>query len=1238
MSNNWHKSQLSWALGLGFLTSFYGIVGLIVYYVPDSAFGGAKAYQYKIVTIALVLITLPFALIIGYVVSRRAKKKEEAAKQAEEGKAGKTDKTESAPQKLSAPKGNFDDIYQSAEETVQFLRSSNLGNGKDAVYELPWYLVIGNPKSGKSSLSLASNLNFQTLPSQRQSEQKFIRPTKKIDWRVTSDAVFLDTAGRYQTEAAEADEWTGILETLRKYRGNRPLDGMILTISAERVLNGDEKEIEEVAKILRARIDETLQRLKVWFPIYLVFTHADAIEGFRDSFSNSQREGENLVWGATIPLENSENAHALFDEEFGLLQNSVMKRRLMRLSAPFPPVRQLKIFNFPLHFGSARKKLGHFVTTLFRPNPFSQNPFLRGFYFTAVPVNRSKADGGQTMTNAGQTIGSTYFTQKLFRDVILRDKDLVSTFQSQKVGPPIMGWLLTFLGAVLTLFLLAMSANSLRLNRTLVTEATKSGEDVLALIGNDDNRNPLTKTPEDTKTEIGTIDRLQAQLEKLDKYDRQGPPLIYRFGFYSGTPLYREKLLPIYYNAIEQRYRKPVMKRLEEDLKKFAESNPVANTTAPTEEEKNNLAIHYEKLKAYLMLSGKYQMRAHESTLVDVLAAYWKSESKIPVELHETAVNHLKFYAKQSDRFPDSPTISTSSDDPSLFPRFNLDEKNLVAEVRKKLKLFPASARYLREVITEINKKVPEVTAAGILSTRSEGVMEGKHSVKGAYTFEGYQHFKEALKVASVKLTEDDWVRDEKAEKGNTSEADEKWIKDTYLNTYADEWRKFVQEIKVNPYNRDTAGTSLAVFTTAESPMKILLKEVSRQTNLAVEPAPVGFINWIWSIFSSQKKDETKPETIVEKEFKSLHTFTDEKADKPGDSPISLYAADLKGISDELGTKKSDDIKELSLELANPKSTSPFVKLMQSTEKKLNSKLEGFKSSAGQDIATLLKRPFDNLKALFGADEESQLKSTWAEQILPESKKAIKGYPFDSTAEEANLGAVKDYLNPVDGKFAKFYKERLQKFFEESNGQLKPKESNQIKFSPEFVTYLNNVVRLQKALFGTGATPLFSYDFKLLIKDKPDGIIEVIIDGTPLSKETGSGTFKFPSTTNDTGVSMTFSATGEPTTPTNKPSPTPTPSANSTPATVTPSSTSTPASKPLPSSETTASSIRHQGTWGLFKFFDAGKPQKQASGEWLLTYPLGGKTLNATVKPAGGDLFERKIFTDAFKAPDNIFK
>jgi type VI protein secretion system component VasK len=68
-----------------------------------------------------------------------------------------------------------------------------------------------------------------------------------------------------------------------------------------------------------------------------------------------------------------------------------------------------------------------------------------------------------------------------------------------------------------------------------------------------------------------------------------------------------------------------------------------------------------------------------------------------------------------------------------------------------------------------------------------------------------------------------------------------------------------------------------------------------------------------------------------------------------------------------------------------------------------------------------------------------------------------------------DLTKLTAYLNPNDGTFSKFYKDRLEKYFEEVNGQLKVKDSADIKkddFTPEFIAYLNNVIALRKALFG----------------------------------------------------------------------------------------------------------------------------------------------------------------------------
>src|SRR5437868_6185884 len=160
-----------------------------------------------------------------------------------------------------------------------------------------------------------------------------------------------------------------------------------------------------------------------------------------------------------------------------------MKRRGLRLSAPFPPDRQLRIFNFPLHFGSARRKLGTFASALFRPNPFSENPFLRGFYFVADPA--SKTDHG-----APQTVGQTYFTERFFRDVLLRDKDLVRTFKAQRTRGPIFGWLTTFIGAALVLALLVMSAVSLVSNKQMLNEALARGGKLLQITKLDGYKSP----------------------------------------------------------------------------------------------------------------------------------------------------------------------------------------------------------------------------------------------------------------------------------------------------------------------------------------------------------------------------------------------------------------------------------------------------------------------------------------------------------------------------------------------------------------------------------------------------------------------------------------------------------------------------------------------------------------------------------------------------------------------------
>jgi type VI secretion system protein ImpL len=1257
--SSWHAQQLKYALGIGGYMSFYGMIGLLVW------IGGKQMglpVDQRIMVLVVLLLTLPITLLIGYVVTRRSKKKEEEKlKEAEAAKTGDkpVEGAAKAPN-LAQPSGSYAELPQGAEEVVKFLRSSNLGengNQKDAVYSLPWYLVAGTPKAGKSSLVLGSNLNFQTLPSQRQSEQKLIRPTRDVDWRVTSDAVFVDTAGRYQTEGADGDEWNSLLETIKKYRSNRPIDGLLLTADTERILQADEREIEEMAKVMRTRLDEAMQRLRVRFPVYLIFTHADAIEGFRDSFSSSKKENEMLVWGATIPLEKSENAHTLFDEEFGLLQNSVMKRRLMRLSAPFPPVRQLRIFNFPLHFSSARRKIGSFVNALFRPNPFSENPFLRGFYFTAVPVSsRQPAQLDKTMSGAAapQSVGTTYFTQKLFRDVVLRDKDLVKTFQAQRQSPPILGWMLTLLGAGLTLILLILAGVSLANNKSLLDDATTRGVAVINNAKADGNRNPLTKNAEEATREVDAIEDLRVLMATLDQYDREGAPIYMGMGLYSGNTIYKgdsnsKGLLNIYYNAIGRRFMDPTIRRVEDELRKFVAGPAIVNANNLTPQEEEILGKNYDLLKVYLMLSDKYRDKANDTDIVNALKDFWFAESKLPGNLQGDAENQLKFYAKQVDRL----------EGPDKFPRIQPDG-NLVTEVRNKLKAFPPEQRYYKRKSTEISKDIEArfgvMSVDAILQRNSgdAGFIEGATAVPGAYTIEGFKMMDRAILLSSKELRENDWVIEDKAgvttqvvETLESKEANK--IRDRYYRDYADHWRNFVRGVRVRPYRKESdkdpskvsAADALASFSSANSAMKVLLKEIERNTNLSAKPKPKGIWGTIKSWFQTQTMPDTGGTSPVEREFRPLFTFVEDTGEKGKKVPVDEYQAAISEVSLKYSSFTANEINELA-SLQDDEKNKKFPQL-----KAANTKIDGlskpFKdtkdAAVGPFIADLLKQPINNLSALLGADTIKQLGERWATEVLPLAKNAEQGYPFDTSETQADFARLKEYLAPTSGKLSQFYDGNLKRYFEGNPGQLKLKDANTAPFTQEFVDYLNKAFILRQAIFGKGDDVKFDYNFELT--NAQEIFVEMKIDGTDISSDKPSSPISFPAATGGgNGVIIKVLPTGG----TTSTSPTTT-SANTSGSNVNSSSSTNTAAnttKPVQNSSNSNSGGSSEekpflGPWGLFKFFDASSPQKQSDNSYLLSYTLKtGKSLKAKITPSGTDPFNKEIYQ--LRAPQSILK
>lgn len=107
-------------------------------------------------------------------------------------------------QMVAGAEGDAPELRQRLEEALHAIKSSRLGRrrGAEALYELPWLMVIGNPAAGKSTAVLNSGLTFP-FNDQKGSALQGIGGTRNCDWYFTTEGILLDTAGRYSVQDAD---------------------------------------------------------------------------------------------------------------------------------------------------------------------------------------------------------------------------------------------------------------------------------------------------------------------------------------------------------------------------------------------------------------------------------------------------------------------------------------------------------------------------------------------------------------------------------------------------------------------------------------------------------------------------------------------------------------------------------------------------------------------------------------------------------------------------------------------------------------------------------------------------------------------------------------------------------------------------------------------------------------------------------------------------------------------------
>lgn len=874
-------------------------------------------------------------------------------------------------------------LKEKLERAVKTLKQSKLAKGRhgsEALYVLPWFMIIGPSACGKSTAIRESGLSFPPIDPDSESPGaiKGLGGTRNCDWWFTNEGIILDTAGRYtiSVDAAEdREEWTAFLELLKKFRKKSPINGLLVMVSVDELMQQDEDGVEAHARNIRTRVDELINKLEIIFPVYLVFTKCDLVSGFVEFFGDFKKREREQVWGYTCKYdpERTTPAHEEFNRETESLSAALQTRRVRKLHADMRPGDEKKVYLFPLEFGAVRRKLTGFVETLFQPNPFQQNPALRGVYFTSGTQEGTPI--GQVMETMAEEFGipddiapalvpaaepKAYFIKDLFSQIIMSDSAGVrQTSGSRQRGKLARAALAGAVALVTILLLFALGASFLG-NRSLLNE-TAEAVSAIKDVGSDDN----------DVDELERLDRIRRRLSALDKYEDDGVPWNLRWGLYKGNKINRAAS-----NVMLARLTPMLMQPTVRKMESFLVSCPLDDQ-------------FWEMGPLYLDLT-----RRLDSADLDIgdLTKYanfvWglNEDEDWQDDFRDPADGLITYWWRHRDVLGAQALSKNTIAFEQIKSRIqeNYDLKTVYAEL-----------------IKAANRQLKDIELVDIVSG---AVLTGRLSVRGAYTKTGWETEVADRIRDSRKDIENDAFKSEAL--ASELEGLEDYLFKTYVSHYTKAWQDFLEGIEVSSFGDiSRAQDGLGELNDLEnSPIFAVLKNAAENSILLRDDEP---IDDIWG------------------EFKGINRFlgreeVDENLPEEPSSRMENYLEYLKNADQALGDGKGnldgekncgESLRRLANDLADSKED--IERLIRGST--LSGKATG-----------LLLKPIGRAQAAAYSDACRCLDAAWESEVYEAFQDDLADkYPFNKLGSEADPADLITFFDK-NGTLQKFHEDEAE--------------------------------------------------------------------------------------------------------------------------------------------------------------------------------------------------------------------
>ncbi|MCL4783653.1 MAG: hypothetical protein KJZ70_11525 [Bryobacterales bacterium] len=962
--------------------------------------------------------------------------------------------------------------------TSQFAKGQKLA-------ELPLYFVIGDPGVTKTSMMVHSGLEPELLAGLVYQETSIVNTRTANIWYARG-AVFAEVAGRILDSA---DQWTKFVQRLRPGRGSKATGGgeqapraVIVCVNSEIFLQPNANDLLQAqSRKIHARLLELAQTLGIRFPVYVMFTKVDRIAYFAEFVAHLSNEEAGQVVGVTLPYVDALNMGVYAQEQtrrvsdsFNRLFRSVADKRPMLIRREPEDRLQPNVYEFPREFRKVQNALVNFLVDLCRPSQLSVGPFLRGYYFggirpvfiTDVIPSQPKEASQQldfseatSMFNAAQMqqmlqkaqapkatgarrVPQWVFFSQFFNRILLGDQNALRASSTSTQKSKSARAIYASIAAICLLYSLFLVISFFK-NRAMEQQVIQAVRQLPA------DANPGGQLA--TLDQLTRLEQVRASLIELADHQRNGKPLMMRWGLYAG-----DKVFPLARRAYFQKFKQLLLAGTQSNMQQHLASRQ-------GEPDAEGYRYSYDTLKAYLITtSHPDKSKDNQSFLPPVLMERWLQSQQLDAERTDLARRQFEFY-----------TAELQYENP--YPPDN--DKDAIARARAYLSSSQPIERIYQFMLSEAGKKSGAINFNKLYPSAAR-VMNVSKVVNGAFTKPGYEFMMGALKNIQQYISGEEWVLGPQSGPAPNAKELEAQIKARYYSDFTKEWRDFIASASILRYAslKDAAG-KLSVFAANSSPLLAFFSVVSRNT--AVEDKELA------NLFQP-------PQFIV----------PPNAGDKPVGSVNQPYMAGLAALQTSVEAASNAPASDKMAAQATLGSATNAKNAARAIAQNFVVDAAGRVDAMSQK---LLEDPITNAEALIRALGPAEMNGKGAGFCQVISSLWNK-YPFSAnlSSPPATLEDVNAVFQPGSGALWSFYQTALAASIENQAGRYVAKPDAEVPINPSFLTYFNEMARVSAAFYpGGSTTPSVNYTLSAL----PMGelrAVDITLGGATM-KATGRG-------------------------------------------------------------------------------------------------------------------------------------